>query len=260
MPIEAFFREPTIATLVALIERHRGAAPAPVSEPELDPRRLLHKLQSFTASWVGERQFPGSLVTSRNSGGTNTPLFWVFQEDRELAQLSRHLGPQQPVHGMRSCVGIEGFRTYSPELLDAVCDKYLLDMLALPSSGPFVLGGNCQGGVIALHLARKLERMRRAPALLVLLDWEFDFGTYDGRTLMIYGKDSHVARHYEGDAETRPGWLANFTDRTMVAIAGKHGEYFLDDGVPALADVLKRRAGLRRGVWRRMATALWPLT
>lgn len=94
LPVEAFFRRPTIATLGNLIEQHETAAQSKSPARSADGGyRLLHKLQSYTGSWPGERLFADSLVVGLNRGGRRTPIFWVFQDRDEFLQLAKHLGP-----------------------------------------------------------------------------------------------------------------------------------------------------------------------
>jgi hypothetical protein len=206
---------------------------------------LFSKLQSYTASWKGQRLFPESLVVGLNTDGKNPALFWVFQRNDEFAALAEALGKDQPVYGLRSCVGIVGVRDYQT-IIDAVCDRYLWEILALPLSGPVVIGGNCQGGIIALHLARRLNLTQRAPALLVLLEWMYDFGTYDQPALLLYGDQSHTAAYYSGEKPAPFDWRRDFPFGSILPIAGKHGEFFAPERVTALADAFRTRTEFQR--------------
>jgi acyl carrier protein len=240
--VEEFFREPTLETLAALVATATNAPPPPRSaEPTHSAAELLSKLRSYTASWKGERLFPESLVVGLNTDGKNSPLFWVFQSYREFAALAEALGENQPVYGLRSCVGIVSARDYHT-IIEAVCDRYLWEILALPVSAPFVIGGNCQGGMIALHLARRLNLTPRAPSLLVLLEWTYDFGTYDQPALLIYGEQSHTAAYYTGEKPAPFDWRRGFPGASVLPIAGKHGEFFAPERVTGLADALRTRA------------------
>jgi acyl-CoA synthetase (AMP-forming)/AMP-acid ligase II/acyl carrier protein len=240
-PVEEFFREPTLETLAALVAKATNAPPPPRSaEPTLGAAELLSKLRSYTASWKGERLFPESLVVGLNTDGKNSPLFWVFQNYNEFAALAQALGRDQPVYGLRSCVRIVAARDY-PTIIEAVCDRYLWEILALPLGGPTVIGGNCQGGMIALHLARRLNLTPRAPSLLVLLEWIYDFGTYDQPALLIYGEQSHTAGYYTGEKPAPFDWRRDFPCGSILPIAGKHGEFFGPERVTGLADILRER-------------------
>jgi acyl-CoA synthetase (AMP-forming)/AMP-acid ligase II/acyl carrier protein len=242
-PVEEFFREPTLEQLAALVAKTTNASPRS-AEPALGTAELLSKLQSYTASWKGQRLFPESLVVGLNTDGKNPALFWVFQSYEEFAALAEALGEDQPVYGLRSCVGIVAVRNYQT-IIDAVCDRYLWEILALPVSGPVVIGGNCQGGIIALHLARRLNLTPRAPALLVLLEWMYDFGTYDQPALLIYGEESHTAAYYSGEKSASFDWRRGFPRGSILPIAGKHGEFFASERVTALADAFRMRAGFQ---------------
>ena len=42
----------------------------------------------------------------------------------------------------------------------------------------FVLGGTCQGGIMALAMARRLKQIGRSPLFLALLEWSYSYGSY----------------------------------------------------------------------------------
>ena len=238
LPIEDFFQSPTIATLDTLVEQHGGLAPSSAPLPE-GAHQILRKLQVLTSSWSGDRRFPESLVMSFNSAGSRPPIFWVFQEGVEFAQLAKHLGPDQPLYGMRSCVGLVDIAAY-PKILEAVCNRYLWEILALSVRAPFIVGGNCQGGIISLELARKLTLVGRRPSLLVLMEWTYAYGRYGDPTLLLYGDQSHTAEIYLQKTTPRINWREDFPQSSVAPIPGKHGEFFTDENVPGLAGVLSR--------------------
>ena len=77
-----------------------------------------------------------------------------------------------------------------------MCNRYLSEILALSVRAPFIVGGNCQGGIISLELARKLTLVGRRPSLLVLMEWTYAYGRYGDPTLLLYGDQSHTADIY----------------------------------------------------------------
>ena len=119
-----FSEAPTLAMLRQLLRDARSlpSTNAACREPKT---RLLRTIQAYTGSWKGVRLFPDSLVVGRNIDGAETPLFWVFQEEFEFMQLAKHLGPNRPVYGMRSCVGIVNVKDHSIDMIDTVCNRYL---------------------------------------------------------------------------------------------------------------------------------------
>jgi len=242
LPLEHFFERPTIDTMDSLLSR--GLTRPASSSPALNSARVLHKLQSFSGSWEGERLFRDSLLVGFNTDGGRAPIFWVCQQHREAAQLAKHLGPDQPLYAMRSCVEIFAVKDYTAEALEAVCNRYLWEVLALQSGAVFVLGGDCQGGILALSMARRLVQMRRVPQLLVLLEWTYSYGRYAEPTLLVYGEQSYSAEIYRDPEKSSASWVEDFPRRAIATVPGKHGELsWQDEGVAKLAKIILRESG-----------------
>jgi len=238
LPIELFFQTPTIATLSELIGRDRADLLPESAQSEIGGIQLLHQLQSYTGSWQGARLFPESLVVGTNVTGAKPPLFWVFQEYDEFARLGQVLGPDQPLYGMRSCVGMIGIRDYTAEFLETICNRYLWEILALPIEFPIIVGGNCQGGILALALARKLRQIGRPPQELILMEWSYSYGPYDGPVRLLYGAQSNVAEIYTDPQSSSPDWRKDFPHNSVTAIPGGHGEFFGEANISGLVKAL----------------------
>jgi acyl-CoA synthetase (AMP-forming)/AMP-acid ligase II/acyl carrier protein len=245
LPIEAFFRSPTIATLTLLLEP-QGAALSRVQRQADGGHRLLRKLQGYVGSWPGERLFADSLVVGMNLRGTRPLIFWVFQGANEFEQLAKQLGPDQPLYGMRSCEGIVTVQEYSAHVLETVSNRYLWEILALAGTRSIVIGGNCQGGILALALAKRLLRIGRAPSLLILMEWAFSYGSYAEPILLLYGEDSHTAQIYRDGTCNEPKWRDDFPACRVAPVPGAHGHFFSDENVAGLAQVLQKHLPIRR--------------
>ena len=241
LPVQEFFQQPTIANLVKLVEQ-RKLDPVTKSsgQPALGGYRLLHELQSYTGSWPGSRLFADSLIVGCNQDGHRTPIFWIFQDRKEFLQLAKHVGAAQPIYGMRSCVGIIPVREYTQDVIETVCNRYLWEILALPVQAPFFIGGNCQAGILALALARKLKHIARTPSLLMLMEWIYSYGAYTEPTLLLYGDRSYTADIYQNAGTRVPNWREDFPVRTVESISGSHGRFFLDENITSLAEVIMR--------------------
>ena len=105
-----------------------------------------------------------------NPSGTKPPIFWCLQTNWELRQLARYLGSDQPVYGMRS-----GYLVmhYSEANTAALAKRYIEEIFQISESGPFLIAGNCQGGIVAVEIARQLQKAGRQVRLLILLDAVF---------------------------------------------------------------------------------------
>jgi acyl-CoA synthetase (AMP-forming)/AMP-acid ligase II/acyl carrier protein len=263
LPVEAFFQQPTIAALAALVGQHATVpASRPPDRPGLGGYRLLHHLQGHIALWPGERQFADSLLVGLNRAGRRPPIFMVFQGPTEFEQLAKYLGPDQPLYGMRSCVGLMRVKDYSQDVIETVCNRYLWEILALSPDGPLVVGGNCQGGIFALAMARKLKQIGRTPSLLILMEWTYSYPPYTEPTLLLYGDRSHTAELYLNPGTRLPNWQDDFPANAVAPIPGAYGELFRDENVTGLANViaehLDRAQERDRGLEKKAAPARRP--
>ena len=241
LPLEAFFERPTIASMDAL----------------RSPRRYRHRLflrlkqcptlaqaADYSGSWQGQRSSGDSLLVGFNTDGYRPPIFWVLQEYVEASQLAKYLGPDQPLYAMRSCVGIIKPKDYTAEVLETVCNRYLWEMLALTVGKAFILGGTCQGGILALAIARRLKQAGRAPLFLTLLEWSYSHGSYEEPTLLIYGQDSYTAELYVHPEKSSLNWRDDFSRGVVASIPGKHEELaWKDDSVACVAKILSQQGG-----------------
>ena len=135
-------------------------------------------------------------------------------------------------------------KDYTAEVLDTVCNRYLWEMLALQVGPTLVLGGTCQGGILALSIARRLKQIGRAPALLALLEWSYSYGSYAEPTLFIYGEESYTAQIYQRPETSRIKWREDFPRSMVASIPGKHGELEgSDECIACLVKMLNERVG-----------------
>jgi acyl carrier protein len=242
LPLEKFFENPTPSTMAGLISASTGSANTP-RHATTDNSSLLRKLQGFSASWQGKRLFSDSLLIGFNTEGTRPPIFWVLHNYAKASHFAKHLGPDQPLYAMRSCVDIIEAKDFTPEVLETVCNRCLWEMQALSVGSPFILGGTCQGGIFALAMARRLKQMGRSPLFLALLEWNFSYGKYTKPTLLIYGEESHTASVYQQPEKSKINWREEFPKRVVVSVPGRHEDLERrDDSVSHLAKILIEKA------------------
>jgi amino acid adenylation domain-containing protein len=99
-------------------------------------------------------------------GNARLPFFWVHGQQTD-ALLPRYLDNSQPLYGLMH-QGLDGrFRFTS---LDDISAHYLKIICTVQPKGPYLLGGFCFGGVVALEMARKLLNQGDEVSLLFLLD------------------------------------------------------------------------------------------
>ncbi len=118
-----------------------------------------------------------SLVPIRE-GGSRPPLFLVHGAEGNVLiyrRLAHHLGPDQPVYGLQSLgLGADGEVARS---FEDMAVEYIREIRSLQPEGPYLLGGYCLGGTLALEMARQLRSQGETVALIALLE------TYNARAI-----------------------------------------------------------------------------
>ena len=106
-----------------------------------------------------------------NSGGELRPLFFLHGDylsggyyTRELA---RHLGPTRPVIPIRPC-GLAGEPV--PSSYREMATIHLEQIRAIQSKGPYLLGGNCNGGLVAFEISKLLAEQGETVNQLIMID------------------------------------------------------------------------------------------
>lgn len=113
-----------------------------------------------------------SCLEPLNSGGTRPPLFLGGSNPRYL-EISRRLGPDQPVYKMDLYAAAErrvaaGLQPYNN--LEEYAAEFVREIRAVQPRGPYFLGGGCDGGILSLEIARQIQARGEQVGLLVL--WE----------------------------------------------------------------------------------------
>jgi thioesterase domain-containing protein len=106
--------------------------------------------------------------------GTRPPLFFVVgyivaEETLQiLSRLVAHLGPDQPIYGLKPrWLGGEGEAYNSIQEMASEC---IAEVRAVQLKGPYLLGGYCVAGVVALEMAQQLLREGEQIGMLALID------------------------------------------------------------------------------------------
>ncbi len=244
MPLQYFFTHPTIAELAKKLDKTKtrpiAKEPQPAS-PAAGPWQLVpglyDKLLSYVGSWRGERATPDSLVIGHNTGGTKPPLFWVLQSQYELSQLAAYLDEDQPVYGMRSG---SAMMSYAELNIQTLALGYVEEIIALQPTGPLLLGGNCQGGRIALAIAQHLLRRQHEVSSLILMEWNYRPQSYGGPVTLLFGRDSH-ANPYSRFRYPELTWSRAFSDYEVEIISGSHSQFFDEPNIQSLVTALEQQ-------------------
>lgn len=122
----------------------------------------------------------GTSIVEIQSQGSRAPLFLVHGAGGGMfwgyVNLSRHLGTDQPVYGLKSR-GLDGSDEFKS--IEEMATQYVADVRALQPHGPYHLGGYCFGGNVAWEMARQLQEQREEIALLALLNCSPPNSNYD---------------------------------------------------------------------------------
>jgi len=122
----------------------------------------LLRRDGWTPSWA-------SLVPIQPIG-QRSPLFLVHGAEGNVLlyrQLTRYLGPEQPVYGLQS-KGLNGDGSVNTTVED-MASRYIKEIITVQPHGPYFLGGYCMGGAIALEMAQQLTAMGETVGLVIML-------------------------------------------------------------------------------------------
>jgi thioesterase domain-containing protein len=87
-----------------------------------------------------------------------------------LSRIVPHIGSDQPVYGFKPR-WVDGVREmYSS--VEEEASEYLVEMRSVQPNGPYLLGGYCISGIVAMEMARQLLEAGEQVALLALIDTE----------------------------------------------------------------------------------------
>ena len=148
----------------ALLEKYlRGELPRAARTITQDPAPI-----------IGEVRTNPSVLTIQ-AGGTRRPFFFLHgQWEEELSfhcyPLAQALGSDQPFYGLDPYLldGRQGLPT-----LEDIAAAHIKAIRAIQPEGPYLLGGWCNGALVAYEMARQLRATGQAVDLLVLMDPEY---------------------------------------------------------------------------------------
>jgi hypothetical protein len=118
------------------------------------------------------REYLGDGVVAIHPSGNSRPFFFLHG-DYTLVQLKhwflslgKELGPEQPFYAL------DPGRLDEPvaPALDAFAAAHIRRVRAIQPRGPYVLGGSCNGGLVAFEMARQFQRDGDTVSLLILVE------------------------------------------------------------------------------------------
>jgi amino acid adenylation domain-containing protein len=154
------------AQLFTLIQRELGfSAPLAILYDAATPRLLAKALSK------GSKPEDWQSIVAINRSGSRPPLFLVHAAEGNILlyrSLAAHLGPEQPVYGLQSA-GLDGITPIDSKF-EHVAARYIEEIRQVQPNGPYMLGGYCLGGTLALEMARQLIESGESIGLLALIE------------------------------------------------------------------------------------------
>jgi acyl-CoA synthetase (AMP-forming)/AMP-acid ligase II/acyl carrier protein len=234
LPAERFFADLTLKQVWKLFCNDNDAD----TDDLVETGYCLDRLKSHVREWQGQRIADDAFLRGFHTKGTGTPIFWVFQNEKELLSLAEELGDNQPLYGMRSLNQVVRIRDLSDPILREVSNQYLTELLAITQGKPFVLGGNCQAAVVAFRMAQALEHLGHPAETLFLMEWTSSWGRYAKPVVLLYGKRSYTAKVYESPGSYGLPWMHDFENAVVLPIEGAHREFFNPENISSLSERL----------------------
>ena len=151
------------ASLVAAIDATFGRV--------LPPSVLLKasKLADL-ANAIIELQRLDEPITALRASGSGTPIFFLHNDDGRglyTHALARSLDATRPFYAVHR----DGFDGQGAALtVEALATRVAQALRSVRPRGPYVIGGHCNGGAIALEMARQLQDAGEEVELVVMVD------------------------------------------------------------------------------------------
>jgi len=159
------------AQLFDLMQRELGCtAPLAILYEASTPRMLARALSQSTK----EENWQSLVAINRRKdrrSGDRPPLFLVHGAEGNVLlyrSLAAHLGSDQPVFGLQSA-GLDGHSSIDGRFENVAC-RYIDEIRHVQPHGPYMLGGYCLGGTLALEMARQLVESGETVGLVALIE------------------------------------------------------------------------------------------
>lgn len=159
-------------------DRAKAEATVAAIRAQLDaPLPLETFLEAPTIERLGchlrarSRRLDEEIVVPLQPRGDKRPFFFLPGGEGTTLNshaLARHMAPDQPVYGLQTR-GLYGARPPFERIEEAAAD-HIETMRTVQPRGPYLLGGHCGGGMLALEMALQLQRRGERVATLVVCD------------------------------------------------------------------------------------------
>jgi amino acid adenylation domain-containing protein len=152
LPLRALFQSPTIAGLAECIEKE-------LAKSASTPKTAEQSWAYLIPIWTKGNKQPIFVIPGAHGGEKDLT---------NLARLFHFLGQDQPIYGLKALGSDGNQRSHSS--VEIMAAEYLKEVCHIQRSGPYLLVGECIGGLIAYEMGQQLIAQGQQVALLALLD------------------------------------------------------------------------------------------
>ena len=142
--------------------------------------QFARTLQTGQAGW--------SCVVPMREGNERPPFFCVHGGGGNvlsMRDLVVHLPHDQPFYGLQA-VGLDG-KSAPFSSVEEAAEYYVEQIRKVQPRGPYYLGGNCYGGLVALEMARRLRSIRETVGVVAMIDtYNFAYGSFISKPKLFY--------------------------------------------------------------------------
>jgi thioesterase domain-containing protein/acyl carrier protein len=159
-----------VAQLFAQVERRLNCS-LPLTTVFQAPtvEQMANQIEASTQATT--QRSPAPALVRLKDGATQPPLFLMiaFNEDTEIyLNLIRHFKDDRPVYGLRPYDANN--RPIPFTRISDIAAYLIKQMQQMQPEGPYLLAGQCAGGVIAFEMAQQLQRRGESVALVALIE------------------------------------------------------------------------------------------
>lgn len=245
----------SIAGLIALIENrslnaegdhfektHDRNLPQLTGKEEPTGENLLMLNRMILRRWNAMSAGRSKYFMCEKPDKSKIQVVWIFQTEAEYQSLTEALGDDYCVYGARSMSSFTRFfengptsdmEFYTDENVSLVAAEYVSEILSLIGNAQFILGGNCQAGIISLSMADILARRGTPINQLIILNAVEDRQAYELPTTLLFGE-----KEYE-EFNQQPAGIRSFPAATVRQIPGDHGQYFRSDMIGPILTAIR---------------------
>jgi thioesterase domain-containing protein len=146
----------------ALLEKY-------LQEKRLHPKEGTRTIPEY--SQKTEKAGSRARLTTIQAGGSKRPFFFLHGHWLGTAfycyPLAASLGSSQPFYALEP-YSFDGLQI--PPKIEDIAAAHIKEMRAVQPEGPYLLGGFCNGALVAYEMARQLDTQGQMVDLLVLMD------------------------------------------------------------------------------------------